>query len=76
MKLLSGAILLVGAEQAFAHAQLVQFPNQDAASSVLVPVSLIMLVLGTLLMIWGLLTEWRSEHSRKGLHGTEAGNGQ
>lgn len=76
MKLLSGAVLLVGAEQAFANAQLVQFPNQDTASSVLIPVSLIMLVLGSLLMIWGLLTECRSGHSHKRLHGTEAGNGQ
>jgi len=75
MKLLSGAILLVGAEQAFAHAQLVQFPNQDA-SSVLIPVSLILLVLGTLLMIWGLLTECRSGHRHKSMPGADAGTGQ
>ena len=30
MKLLTGAILLVGAEQAFAHSLLVQFPNQES----------------------------------------------
>ncbi len=76
MKLLSGAILLVGAEQAFAHAQLVQFPNQDAASSVLIPVSLIMLVLGTLLMIWGLLTECRPAHRHESTHRANAGTGQ
>ena len=75
MKLPSGALLLVGAEQAFAHAKLVQFPNQDA-SSVLIPVSLIMLVLGTLLMIWGLLTECRSGHRHQGMLGVDAGTGQ
>lgn len=75
MKLLSGAILLVGAEQAFAHAQLVQFPNQDAAS-VLIPVSLIMLVLGTLLLIWGLFTEGRSGHRHKSMPGADTGSAQ
>jgi len=65
MKLLSGAVLLVGAEQAFAHALLVQFPNQESASSVLVPVSLVLLALGSILMIWGLLTESRSSARQK-----------
>ncbi|MBC7966450.1 MAG: hypothetical protein H7Z17_11075 [Fuerstia sp.] len=76
MKLLSGAILLVGAEQAYAHAELIQFPNEDAASAVLIPVSLIMLVLGTLFMIWGLLTECRSGHRHKSMPGADAGTGQ
>ena len=76
MKLLSGAVLLVGAEQAFAHAQLVQFPNQDAASSILIPVSFIMLSLGILLMIWGLLTDGRIGHRHKSASGAEAGTGQ
>lgn len=60
MKMVSGALLLVAAEQAYAHAKLVQFPNEDAAASVLMPASLVFLTLGTLLMIWGLLTESRS----------------
>ena len=60
MKLLSGVILLVGAEHAYAHAQLVQFPNQDAASSVLIPASFLLLILGTCLSIWGLVSECRS----------------
>lgn len=71
MKLLSGVILLVGAEHAYAHAQLVQFPNQDAASSVLIPASLILLLLGTCLTIWGLLTECRSG---KGSRNQSGGN--
>lgn len=60
MKMVSGALLLVAAEQAYAHSKLVQFPNEDAAASVLMPASLVFLTLGTLLIIWGLLTESRS----------------
>ncbi len=60
MKLITGAVLLLAAEQAYAHAQLVQFPNHESASAVLVPASLVLLVLGILMLIWGLLTEVRS----------------
>ena len=35
MKLLSGTVLLLASEQAFAHAQLVQFPNHEEAAAVL-----------------------------------------
>ncbi|MDB5390079.1 MAG: hypothetical protein JWM11_5725 [Planctomycetaceae bacterium] len=65
MKMVSGALLLVGAEQAFAHAKLVQFPHQDAASQVLIPASVVLLALGSLLLGWGLLTEARSGTSPK-----------
>lgn len=57
MKLLAGAVLLLAAEQAYAHAQLVPFPNHQSAAAVLVPASLVLLVCGTILLIWGLLTE-------------------
>jgi hypothetical protein len=60
MKMLSGALLLHAAEQAYAHANLVQFPNQDSAARVLYPASLILLVLGVLLTAWGLFTEART----------------
>ncbi len=76
MKLLSGAVLLVGAEQAFAHALLVQFPNQDSASSVLVPASLVLLTLGSILMFWGLLTESRSSARQKHPSSLDAGGVQ
>jgi hypothetical protein len=66
MKLLSGSILLLAAEQAFAHAKLVQFPNQVEAAQVLMPASLVFLVLGTLLMVWGLITEARTAKDRGG----------
>jgi hypothetical protein len=69
MKLLSGVILLVGAEHAYAHAQLIQFPNQDAASSVLIPASLVLLLLGSSLTIWGLLTECRGGNGSQGQSG-------
>lgn len=59
MKLVSGALMLVGAEQAYAHAQLVTFPNHDAAAQVLIPASVVFLVLGICLVTWGLLTETR-----------------
>ena len=72
MKLLSGAVLLVGAEQAYGHALLVQFPNQNSASSVLVPASLVLLVLGSLLMLWGLLTECRSSGRLTSVESTSA----
>ena len=60
MKLVAGSVLVLAAEQAYAHAQLVQFPNHESASAVLVPASLVLFVLGMLLVIWGLLTEARS----------------
>ena len=57
MKLVSGALFLVGAEQAFAHSLMIQFPNQDVASRILIPASLVFAVLGSLFVVWGLLTE-------------------
>jgi hypothetical protein len=59
MKLVSGALLLLGAEQAYAHANLIQFPNYEAAASVLFPAALAFLVLGGLMFAWGLATETR-----------------
>jgi len=57
MKLVSGSILLLVAEQAFAHTQLTPFPNHDVAAQVLLPVSAVCAILGFLLCFWGLLTE-------------------
>ena len=62
MKLVSGALLLIGAEQAYAHANMVSFPNHGAASQVLIPASVVFFALGSLLLLWGLLTETRSGH--------------
>lgn len=60
MKMVSGALLLFAAEQAFAHSQLVQFPNHDDASRILIPACVVFLVLGALLLAWGLVTEART----------------
>jgi hypothetical protein len=60
MKMVSGSVMLFAAEQAYAHANLVQFPNQDSASRVLVPASVVFLALGVLLLAWGLFTEART----------------
>ena len=61
MKLLSGTVLLLASEQAFAHAQLVQFPNHEEATAVLIPASAVFLILGSILVIWGLLSEVRGK---------------
>ena len=52
MKLVTGGVLLLTAEQAYAHAQLIPFPNHESAANVLIPASL--------MLVWGLLTEARS----------------
>ncbi len=70
MKLVSGVLFLIGAEQAYAHANLISFPNHDAASQVLVPAAVIFLALGSLLFVWGLVTESRVPQIR-----TEHGEG-
>ena len=45
MRLLTGAVLLLAAEQSFAHAQLIGFPNHDVAADVLMPAAFVFLVL-------------------------------
>jgi hypothetical protein len=59
MKLLTGAIFVLAAEQAYAQAHLIPFPNHEHAAGVLIPASLVLLVLGVLMLLWGLLTESR-----------------
>ncbi len=59
MRTITGAILLLTAEQAFSHAHLVGFPLQSVASEVLVPASMVLAALGTALLVWGLLADFR-----------------
>lgn len=66
MKLVAGAILLLAAEQAYAQAHLIQFPNHDIASGVLIPAALVLAVLGGLIFAWGLWTETGSRGGRTG----------
>ncbi|MFP6763163.1 MAG: hypothetical protein VB858_06085 [Planctomycetaceae bacterium] len=63
MKLLAGAILLLVSEQAFSHAYLVQFPHHIFASEVLVPASIVSLIPGIILLLWGL---WEEATARTG----------
>lgn len=56
-KLLAGAVLIHAAEQAYAHAYLIQFPHQGTASQNLIPASGILLALGLVLAVWGLVPE-------------------
>ena len=60
MKMLSGALFLLAAEQAYAHANLVQFPNHDSAAEVLIPASVVFSVLGLILTAWGLVSDLRT----------------
>ncbi len=64
MRMITGAILLLTAEQAFAHSQLVPFPNQVFASEVLYPASMILSVLGVAFVIWGAICD-RDRESNK-----------
>lgn len=61
MRMLTGALLLLAAEQAYAHANLVQFPNHVEARSILIPASLLLLGLGTVMLLWGVWTERRKD---------------
>jgi hypothetical protein len=55
--MVTGAILIGAAEQAFSHAHLIGFPHSVFASQVLLPGSLVLLVAGLGWLIWGLVTE-------------------
>lgn len=59
MRMITGAILLLAAEQSFAHAYLIGFPHQSYASQVLVPGSLTLGLLGLAFLIWGLAMDGR-----------------
>lgn len=62
MRCVTGAILLLGAEQAFSHAHLIGFPHHLFAREVLLPASLVLSVLGVGFLVWGLLTERPRRH--------------
>ena len=57
MKILAGCVLIHAAEQAYAHMNLIQFPNYDTAAQVLLPTSIVILVVGVLLVVWGCVDE-------------------
>jgi hypothetical protein len=57
MRMLSGAILILVAEQAFAHAHMAEFPNQVFVNEVLYPTSMVLAAFGIGFLIWGVITE-------------------
>jgi hypothetical protein len=57
MRLVAGAILILAAESAYAHAHLIGFPHQPAAREILLPSSIAALILGAGFVIWGAITE-------------------
>lgn len=57
MRMISGALLLLAAEQAFAHAHQIGFPYQIFAREILLPSSLVLALAGIGFFIWGLFTE-------------------
>lgn len=59
MRTITGALLLLAAEQSFANAYLVGFPDQAIAKEVLIPAAVILGTLGFLFLGWGLFTDSR-----------------
>lgn len=57
MRLVTGAILVLAAESAFAHAHLIGFPHQPAVRDILLPASAVLVLLGAGFVIWGAVTE-------------------
>ncbi len=57
MRMLTGAVLLAAAEQAYSHAHLIGFPHGATAKEVLLPTSLVFVGGGLAFLIWGIITE-------------------
>jgi hypothetical protein len=57
MRTITGAMLIVAAESAFAHAHLIGFPHQPFARDVLLPASAALAAVGLVFLIWGVVTE-------------------
>ncbi|MCA8999672.1 MAG: hypothetical protein KDA80_21935 [Planctomycetaceae bacterium] len=66
MRMITGAILILTGEQAFAHSQSIPFPNQVFANQVLYPSSLVLVGLGVLFLVWGILTDTRRPSQQPG----------
>lgn len=60
MRTISGAILILTAELAFAHAHLIGFPHQVYARIILLPVSAALALVGVGVLVWGFLTDRKS----------------
>ncbi len=64
MRMVAGALLLLIAELAYAHAHLIGFPHSASVRTVLIPASIAAAIAGTLCFFWGVWTGFReSERS-------------
>ncbi len=54
MRMISGSILLLAAEEAFANSLSIGFPNAAAAQEILFPASLVLAISGLILLTWGI----------------------
>jgi len=66
MRMISGAILILAAVQAFAHSLSIPFPNQIFAGEVLYPASIALAALGTGLIVWGTVSDQRNTRRSPG----------
>lgn len=57
MRLVTGAILILAAEQAFAQAHLVGFPHDAYVRHVLIPASWVLTIGGIGFLIWGVIAD-------------------
>jgi hypothetical protein len=61
--MVTGALLIIAAEQAFAHSLQIGFPNTELAQDVLYPSSMVLALAGIGLLVWGLLAgEFSGRH--------------
>ena len=60
MRTITGAVLILAAESAFAHAHLIGFPHQPYARDVLLPLSAALGAVGVVFLIWGVVVERKS----------------
>lgn len=58
--MITGALLILTAEQAFAHAHLIAFPHQILAQTILVPCATLSGLVGLITLCWGYATERKS----------------
>ena len=57
MRALTGAILILSGEQAFAHAYLIGFPHQSYAQTILLPFAAMAMLSGVGFLVFGLLSD-------------------
>jgi hypothetical protein len=57
MRTLTGAILILAAEQAFSHSYLIAFPHQAFAQRILIPFSGATALLGLAFLVFGVFTD-------------------